>query len=155
MVITTFSQPKGARASPVNKLPFVSISALTSMSATPASPILNFRLIASGATFNSAHSSSNRPGVGVAVLCILHPVDPSIYANYACCSTAAFLPVKNGSIDVENDAILVSLVSEAPILGVCTTDSAPTKILLIRGLVPYFFRQSPEAIPIFRLLLSF
>ena len=86
-----------------------------------------------GARSNFSHSSSNLPGFGVAALVIRLLVDSSVYANCVYCVTAAFLPMKHWSIALENFAILLAVVSEALNLGVCTTESAPSNILLIKG----------------------
>ena len=60
-------------------------------------------------------------------------LDPCTVANRVYCSTAAFRPTKYGSIVSTNFPILFSLVSNALSLGVCTTETAPSNILLIRG----------------------
>ena len=90
-----------------------------------------------GARSNFAHSSSNLPGFGLAALVICLLVDSSVYANCVFCITAAFLPTKQESIVSENSAILLSFVSEARSLGVCTTESAPSNILMIKVIRVY------------------
>ena len=103
----------------------MTISAASSKSAVP--------LIVVGARFNLAHSFSNLPGFGMDELLILLLVDSSTYANCVNCSTATILLMKHGSIDSEYFAILLLLVSNALNLEMCTTESAPSKILRIKG----------------------
>ena len=127
MLYLEYLRAKGARAVLVSSLPLFANSgfALITISALP--------LLTVGARSNLLHSSSNLQGVEVAALFIRLLVDSSAYANCVYCSTAAFLPTKHGSIDSENFAILLSLASKAFSLGVCTTESAPSNILLIKG----------------------
>ena len=130
--ILTSSQPKGASAVLVNSFPLFANSGFTFITISAASCKFALHPMFIGARSNFPHSSSNLPGFGVAVLVIRLLVDSSVYANCVYRITAAFLPTKHGSIVSENFAILLSFVSKALNLGVCTAESAPSNILVIR-----------------------
>ena len=126
--ILTSSQLKGASAVLVNSFRLIANFGFTFITISAASCKSTLPLMFFGARSNVAHSSSNLPGFGLAAFVIRLLVDSSVYAN----CVSAFLPKNNGSIDSENFAILLSFVSKALNMGVCTKESAPSNILLIK-----------------------
>ena len=133
---------QGASAVLVNSLTLINNSGFTFITISAVSCKSALPLLFIDARSNFAHSSSNLPGFGVAVLVIRLLVNSSMYANYVYCITAAFLLTKHGSVVSENFANLLSIVSKALNLGVCTTESDPSNIFLIRGVLVFLLAAS-------------